>query len=105
MAGFYLRSVSTNFSSKLAISGSPLLSLAFVDSLKAITKNGLQVLAGPPKPDLAKYLTDNKIRDEEVLKILERPLARSTGKKNKKKKKAAKKPQADGEEESSDDDE
>lgn len=64
----------------------------------------MQIIAGPPKPDLGKYVTDNKIRDEEVLKILERPLARSTGKKNKKKKKAAKKPQANGDEEDSDDD-
>ena len=66
----------------------------------------MQLLAAPPKPDLSKYVTDNKIRDEEVLKILERPLARSTGKKNKKKKKkpSAKKSQAnDAEDDSSSD--
>ena len=64
----------------------------------------MQVLAGPPKPDLGKYVTDNKIRDEEVLKILERPLARNTGKKNKKKKKAKKPANGAAEEESSSDD-
>ncbi len=52
--------------------------------------------------DVSKFKTDKKITDEEILKILEQPLARNTGKnkKNKKKKKAAKK---DGEEEESDD--
>ena len=66
----------------------------------------MQILAGPPKPDLGKYETDNEIRDEEVLKILERPLARNTGKKNKKKKKpAAKKAQANGTEDESSSDE
>ena len=52
--------------------------------------------------DVSKFKTDKKIVDEEILKILEQPLARNTGKnkKNKKKKKAAKK---DGEEEESDD--
>lgn len=68
----------------------------------------MQILAGPPKPDLGKYATDNKIRDEEVLKILERPLARSTGKKNKKKKKSsssAKKAQANGADDDSSSDE
>ena len=51
---------------------------------------------------MSKFKTDKKIVDEEILKILEQPLARNTGKnkKNKKKKKAAKK---DGEEEESDD--
>ncbi|KAL9088407.1 MAG: hypothetical protein Q9159_003107 [Coniocarpon cinnabarinum] len=68
----------------------------------AITKNGMQILAGAPKPDLSKFVTDDKIRDEEVLKVLERPLARNTGKKNKKKKKPAKKSQPDEAEESSD---
>lgn len=68
----------------------------------------MQLLAAPPKPDLSRYVTDNKIRDEEVLKILERPLSRSTGSKGKnkkKKKKAAKKSAPNGkaqEEESSD---
>ncbi|OJJ47004.1 hypothetical protein ASPZODRAFT_131925 [Penicilliopsis zonata CBS 506.65] len=59
----------------------------------AITKNGITRLAGPTT-DLTKFKTDKKIEDEEILKILERPLARSTGSKgnkNKKKKAAAKK--------------
>jgi len=48
-----------------------------------LTKNGAQLLAAPPKLDLSKYTTDNKIVDEEVLKILDRPLARNTGTKSK----------------------
>jgi topoisomerase IA-like protein len=39
--------------------------------------------------DLSKHQTDNKITDEEILKLLEQPLARPTGAKNKKKKKKA----------------
>ncbi|TEY49885.1 hypothetical protein BOTCAL_0282g00110 [Botryotinia calthae] len=54
----------------------------------AITKNGLQKIASPPEPDLSKLKTDKKITDEEILKILEQPLAKD------KKKKAAKKPAA-----------
>ncbi|EQK97412.1 hypothetical protein G6O67_007343 [Ophiocordyceps sinensis] len=62
-----------------------------------ITKNGITKLGGPPAPDLSKYKSDKKITDEEVLKILEQPLSRNTGKKNKsKKKKPAKKPAAAG---------
>ncbi|KAH8429441.1 hypothetical protein N8T08_001848 [Aspergillus melleus] len=63
----------------------------------AITKNGLTKLTAPTI-DLSKYQTDKKIEDEEILKILERPLSKSTGsKKNKNnKKKTAKK--AGGEE-------
>lgn len=69
----------------------------------AITKNGLQRLAGPPTPDLSRFKTDKKITDEEVLKILEQPLAKETKPKNKKKKKPAKKAAAkDDDEESSD---
>lgn len=67
----------------------------------AITKNGLTRLAAPPTPDLTKFKTEKKIEDEEILKILEQPLAKSTGskgKKNKKKKKPAK--EAAGAEES-----
>ncbi|KAM5444199.1 putative methionyl aminopeptidase [Microsporum ferrugineum] len=59
-----------------------------------ITKNGLSRLAAPPPLDLEKVQSDKRITDEEVLAILERPLAKSTGskgKKNKKKKKPAKK--------------
>ncbi|QKX57894.1 uncharacterized protein TRUGW13939_05014 [Talaromyces rugulosus] len=64
----------------------------------AITKNGLTRLAAPPAPDLTKFKTDKKIEDEEILKILEQPLARSTGSKgkNKKKKKPAKKEGEEG---------
>jgi len=54
----------------------------------AITKNGLTKLGGPPALDLTKFKTDKKIEDEEILKILEQPLSRNTGKKNKKKKSA-----------------
>ncbi|KAK2753258.1 putative metalloprotease arx1 [Arachnomyces sp. PD_36] len=71
----------------------------------AITKNGLIKLAAPPALDLDQYKTEKKIEDEEILKILEQPLARSTGgkgKNKKKKKKPAKKAGADEEEESSD---
>ncbi|RDL34439.1 uncharacterized protein BP5553_07567 [Venustampulla echinocandica] len=72
----------------------------------AITKNGLQKLAAPPAPDLSKLKTDKKITDEEVLKILEQPLAKESKPKNKKKKKSAKKSTAAADdEESSDDDE
>jgi curved DNA binding protein len=52
----------------------------------AITKNGVTKLGAPPALDLEKVKSDKKITDEEVLKILEQPLARNTGKKNKKKK-------------------
>ncbi|KAJ2966721.1 hypothetical protein NQ176_g10014 [Zarea fungicola] len=65
----------------------------------AITKNGLTKLGGPPELDLSKVESDKKITDAEILKILEQPLSRNTGKKNKpKKKKAAKKADADDEE-------
>ncbi|KAG6284067.1 hypothetical protein E4U09_003587 [Claviceps aff. purpurea] len=58
----------------------------------AITKNGITKLAGPPALDLSKVKSDKKITDEEILKILEQPLSRNTGKKSKsKKKKPAKK--------------
>ncbi|KAJ5166038.1 hypothetical protein N7492_006334 [Penicillium capsulatum] len=54
----------------------------------AITKNGITKLAAPNALDLSQFQTDKKIEDEEILKILEQPLARSTGnKKNKNKKK------------------
>jgi hypothetical protein len=72
----------------------------------AITKNGLTRLAAPPAPDLSKYKTEKKITDEEILKILERPLSKAGGSKNKNKKKkkksAAKKAATEEEEESSD---
>jgi predicted nucleotidyltransferase len=66
----------------------------------AITKNGLTRLSGPPPLDLSQYQSDKKIEDEEVLKILEQPLARNTGNKkskNKKKKTAKKEGEAEGE--------
>ncbi|KAI9725137.1 MAG: Curved DNA-binding protein (42 kDa protein) [Chrysothrix sp. TS-e1954] len=65
-------------------------SVARLLSTVAITKNGLTLLAAPPKPDLAQFKTENKIQDEEVLKILERPLNRNTGSKGKNKKKKRK---------------
>ncbi|KAL2017020.1 hypothetical protein VTK56DRAFT_2664 [Thermocarpiscus australiensis] len=66
----------------------------------AITKNGITRLGGPPALDLSKLKTDKKIEDEEILKILEQPLSRNTGKsKSKKKKKPAKKAAAKEEEE------
>lgn len=75
----------------------------------AITKNGITRLAAPPPLDLAKVKSDKKIEDEEILKILERPISKSTGAKSKNKKKK-KKPAAkkvasdeDEDEESSDD--
>lgn len=76
----------------------------------AITKNGISKLGSAPALDLSKYETDKKITDEEVLKILEQPLSRNTGKKGKakpKKKKTAKKatPTAAAEESDSDDSE
>ncbi|KAH8673650.1 peptidase M24, structural domain-containing protein [Xylariales sp. PMI_506] len=67
----------------------------------AITKNGVTKLGGPPTLDLSKFQSDKKITDEEVLKILEQPLARNKGKsKNKKKKKPAKKAAKKDDEES-----
>ncbi|KAF2152491.1 curved DNA-binding protein [Myriangium duriaei CBS 260.36] len=60
----------------------------------AITKSGVTKLAAPPALDVAKYKTDKKITDEEILKILEQPIAKpasSKPKNKKKKKKPAKK--------------
>lgn len=56
---------------------------------------------------MSKYKTDKKITDEEILKILEQPTARSTGAKgkNKKKKKKPAKKAADEDEESSSEEE
>ncbi|CAG8053024.1 unnamed protein product [Penicillium salamii] len=57
----------------------------------AITKNGLTKIAAANPVDLEKVKSDKKLEDEEILKILEQPLARSTGaKKNKSKKKTTK---------------
>lgn len=72
----------------------------------AITKNGLTKLSSAPALDLEKVKSDKKITDEEILKILEQPLAKSTGSKskNKKKKKKPAKKAAAAEEEESDED-
>ena len=71
----------------------------------AITKNGIVRLSAPPPPDLEQYKSEKKITDEEILRILEQPVARSTGakgKNKKKKKKPAKKVAEEEEEDSSD---
>ena len=47
-------------------------------------------MSSPPTPDLASLKTDKKITDEEILKILEQPLAKSTSTKSKSKKKKKK---------------
>ena len=75
--------------------------------VQAITKNGLQRFAAPPKLDLEKYKSDKKITDEEILKILELPLAqpsKAKSKNKKKKKKPAKKAAPKSEEDDDDDD-
>ena len=62
-------------------------------------------MSAPSAPDEEKYKTEKKITDEEILKILEQPLARSTGakgKNKKKKKKPAKKVVAAEEDEDED---
>lgn len=61
-------------------------------------------LAAPPPLDLSKYQTDKKITDEEILKILEQPTARSTGAKSRNKKKKKKPAKKVVEEEEDDDD-
>ncbi|KAI4190056.1 MAG: hypothetical protein L6R41_001022 [Letrouitia leprolyta] len=73
----------------------------------AITKNGLIRLGAPPPLDISRYKTDKKITDEQILKILEQPTARSTGAKgkNKKKKKKPAKKAADEDEDSSSEEE
>ena len=70
--------------------------------MAAITKHGLVRLAAPSSPDLEQYHTDKKITDEEILKILERPVARSTGAKSKNKKKKKKPAKKAAEEEEGD---
>jgi hypothetical protein len=51
----------------------------------------MQRLAQPPAIDVSKYKSDKKIEDEEILKILEQPIGKTSTKKNKKKKKKPKK--------------
>lgn len=55
-------------------------------SFPAITKNGVTKLAAPPALDVAKYKTDKKITDEEILRILEQPIAKPPKAKSKSKK-------------------
>ncbi|KAF7563810.1 hypothetical protein G7046_g343 [Stylonectria norvegica] len=72
----------------------------------AITKNGITKLGSAPAPDLSKFQSEKKITDEEILSILDQPLARNTGKKKSKskpKKKAAKKAATAESEDESDD--
>jgi hypothetical protein len=57
----------------------------------AFTKNGVLRLSAPPTPDLSKFKTDKKITDEEILKLLEQPMAKEVKTKNKKKKASGKK--------------
>lgn len=71
----------------------------------AITKNGIQRLAAPPALDVAKYKTDNKITDEEILEILEQPVSKPSTSKGKSKKKKKKPAAKKAEEESEDDSE
>jgi len=83
--------------------------VARVFTTVAITKNGMQRLAQPTAIDTSKYKSDKKIEDEEILKILEQPIGKTSTKKNKKKKKKPAKKAAEGgaaaEEEDDDDDE
>lgn len=73
---------------------------------EAITKNGITRLAAPPPLDLDKVKSDKKIEDEEILKILERPISKSSGAKSKSKKKKKKAPKkAAAAEDDSDDEE
>jgi hypothetical protein len=69
----------------------------------------MQRLAQPAAIDTSKYKSDKKIEDEEILKILEQPIGKTSTKKNKKKKKKPAKKAAEGgaaaEEEESDDEE
>ncbi|KAK1014300.1 hypothetical protein LTR91_001163 [Friedmanniomyces endolithicus] len=61
-------------------------------STVSVTKHGIQSLAGPPPMNIEQYKSEKKITDEEVLKILEQPLAKPASDKKKSKKKPKKKP-------------
>ncbi|TKA72897.1 hypothetical protein B0A55_05347 [Friedmanniomyces simplex] len=61
-------------------------------STVSVTKNGVQRLAGPPSTNVEQYKSEKKITDEEILKILEQPLAKPSSDKKKSKKKPKKKP-------------
>lgn len=60
--------------------------------MTAITKNGVTRLAAPPALDLGNVKSDKKIEDEEILKLLEQPVAKPSAPKAKKNKKKKKKP-------------
>ncbi len=65
-------------------------------------------MSAPPSLDVVKYQTEKKITDEEILKILEQPVAKATSAKSKnkkKKKKTAKKTVEEEEEEESSEEE
>lgn len=70
----------------------------------AITKNGVIRLCAPPALDTSKYQTEKNITDEEILRILQQPVASAKSKNKKKKKKPVKKviEEEEEEEESSD---
>lgn len=76
-----------------------------IDPCSAITKNGITRLSAPPALDVHKLKTENKITDEEVLSILEKPIAKSTGSKKKKPKKKKTAVKKDEEDEDSSDEE
>ncbi|KAK0363823.1 hypothetical protein LTR91_023913 [Friedmanniomyces endolithicus] len=61
-------------------------------STVSVTKHGIQSLAGPPPMNIEQYKSEKRITDEEVLKILEHPLAKQASDKKKSKKKPKKKP-------------
>ena len=61
-------------------------------------------LAGPTAIDPSKYKSDKKITDEEVLKILEQPLAKATTAKKTKKKKKKPAKKVEGDDDDSDED-
>lgn len=63
-------------------------------------------MSAPPALDTSEYQTEKKITDEDILRILEQPVASAKSKNKKKKKKPAKKAveEEDEEEESSDED-
>lgn len=60
-------------------------------------------MSAPPALDTSKYQTEKKITDEEILRVLEQPVA-SAKSKNKKKKKKKPTKKEEEEEESSDED-
>jgi hypothetical protein len=84
-------------------------SIIKANKLSAITKNGIQRLAAPPTLNVAELKTENKITDEEILKILEQPLSKTVAAKSKSKKKkkkpAAKKAEAEEEDDEDSSDE